>query len=77
LLYFPVQIYDMPQPQFLQQSISELKVGTFDKIRTIRTSTPISEALNIFVTTRVSALPVVDENDKLVNIYSKFDVIVS
>jgi 5'-AMP-activated protein kinase regulatory gamma subunit len=67
----------MPQPQFLQQSISELKIGTYDKIGTINTSTPIFEALNIFVSTRVSALPVVDDNQKIVNIYSKFDVIVS
>lgn len=66
----------MPQPQFLQQSILDLKVGTYNNIRTIKTNTPITEALNIFVSTRVSALPVVDENDRLVNIYSKFDVIV-
>lgn len=67
----------MPQPQFLNQSIEELKIGTLDSIKTIRTNTPIYEALNIFVATRVSALPVVDDNQKLVNIYSKFDVIVS
>lgn len=35
------------------------------------------EALNQFVKYRVSALPVVDHQRKLVNIYSKFDVIVS
>ena len=35
------------------------------------------EALNQFVKYRVSALPVVDNQRKLVNIYSKFDVIVS
>lgn len=75
LRYLYLFIYDMPQPQFLQQSISDLKVGTYNNIRTIKTTAPITEALNIFVTTRVSALPVVDENDRLVNIYSKFDVI--
>ena len=31
----------------------------------------------MFVERRVSALPVVDENNKLVDIYAKFDVIVS
>ena len=67
----------MPQPQFLQKSLGELKLGTYDKIKTIRKHTPLYEALNIFVATRVSALPVVDENERLVNIYSKFDVIVS
>ena len=67
----------MPQPDYLQKTISELNLGTYDKIKTIQASTSISEALNIFVATRVSALPVVDENQRLINIYSKFDVIVS
>jgi len=75
LRFLYLYIYDMPQPQFLHQSIGELKLGTLENIRTIKKSTPIIEALNIFVATRVSALPIVDENNKLVNIYSKFDVI--
>jgi 5'-AMP-activated protein kinase regulatory gamma subunit len=66
----------MPQPTFLQQTIGELNIGTYDNIRTIQKHTPIYEALNIFVSTRVSALPVVDEEKRIVNIYSKFDVIV-
>ena len=67
----------MPQPQFLNQSIEELKIGSYETVKTIKTNTRIVDALNIFVSTRVSALPVVDDNQKLVNIYSKFDVIVS
>lgn len=66
----------MPQPQFLNQSLEELKIGSYETIKTISTNTRIIEALNIFVATRVSALPVVDQHQRLVNIYSKFDVIV-
>ncbi len=40
-------------------------------------STPIIEALRKFVEKRISALPIVDEEGKLVDIYAKFDVIVS
>jgi hypothetical protein len=43
----------------------------------IEEETTIIEALNVFVKYRVSALPVVDKNRRLVNVYSKFDVIVS
>lgn len=75
LRYLYLFIYDMPQPDFLQKSISDLKLGTYENIKTIVKETPLTEALNIFVSSRVSALPVVDENGKLVNIYSKFDVI--
>jgi 5'-AMP-activated protein kinase regulatory gamma subunit len=67
----------MPQPQFLTQTIGDLNIGTYNNINTIKTTTPIIDALNLFVTCKVSALPVVDDNQRLVNIYSKFDVIVS
>lgn len=43
----------------------------------IEENTLVIDALHYFVKYRVSALPVVDKNRKLVNIYSKFDVIVS
>lgn len=39
-------------------------------------STPIIEALKKFVKNRISALPIVNEEGKLVDIYAKFDVIV-
>lgn len=75
LRYLYLFIYDMPQPDFLQKSLADLNLGTYDNIKTIKKETPLTEALNIFVASRVSALPVVDENQNLVNIYSKFDVI--
>lgn len=75
LRYLYLFIYDMPQPEFVHKSIADLNLGTFDNIKTIRQDTRLMEALNLFVSTRVSALPVVDDQGKLVNIYSKFDVI--
>jgi hypothetical protein len=38
---------------------------------------PIIEALRKFVDNRISALPIVDDEGKLIDIYAKFDVIVS
>lgn len=55
----------------------ELRIGTFDNIETATEETSIILALKKFVERRVSALPIVDSDGKLVNIYSKFDVIVS
>lgn len=40
-------------------------------------STPLIVALHQFIKRRVSALPVVDDRGKVVDIYAKFDVIVS
>ena len=46
-------------------------------METARPDTPIITALTKFVERRVSALPLVDPQGRLVDIYSKFDVIVS
>ncbi|KAG9356113.1 hypothetical protein JZ751_000957 [Albula glossodonta] len=62
--------------KFLQLfTLEELGIGTYSDIAFIHPDTPIIKALNIFVERRVSALPVVDDSGKVVDIYSKFDVI--
>lgn len=39
--------------------------------------TPIIKALNMFVDHHISALPICDADGRVINIYAKFDVIVS
>ncbi|XP_076326827.1 5'-AMP-activated protein kinase subunit gamma-1-like isoform X3 [Tachypleus tridentatus] len=70
-LYFS----ELPKPSYLRKTLRELKVGTYDNIATIKVSTPVILALNQFIERRVSALPVEDEQGKVVDIYAKFDVI--
>lgn len=52
-------------------------VGTYENIETASEDTSIIDALHKFIDRRVSALPVVDSEGRLVDIYAKFDVIVS
>jgi 5'-AMP-activated protein kinase regulatory gamma subunit len=75
LRFFYLYIYDWPQPAYMSKTLAELNVGTYDNMHIIEETTSVIEALNEFVKYRVSALPVVDSQRKLVNIYSKFDVI--
>ncbi|XP_033842850.2 5'-AMP-activated protein kinase subunit gamma-3b isoform X1 [Periophthalmus magnuspinnatus] len=65
----------IPKPRFLQRRISEVGIGTFREIATVQESATVYEALTIFVERRVSALPVVNEQGKVVALYSRFDVI--
>ncbi|XP_058235854.1 5'-AMP-activated protein kinase subunit gamma-1 isoform X3 [Hemibagrus wyckioides] len=65
----------IPTPRFLQRKIEEAGVGTFRDIATIQQTATVYDALSIFAERRVSALPVVDENGKVVALYSRFDVI--
>ncbi|XP_055013677.1 uncharacterized protein LOC129410240 [Boleophthalmus pectinirostris] len=62
-------------PSFMKQSLEELRVGTYSNIAFIHPDTPLYTALSLFTHRRVSALPVVDYSGKVVDIYSKFDVI--
>ncbi|KAJ8671899.1 hypothetical protein QAD02_003158, partial [Eretmocerus hayati] len=74
--YLPTDlIHDLPKPSFLTKTLDELGIGTYENIETATEETPVIVALRKFVERRVSALPVIDVSGRLVNIYSKFDVI--
>lgn len=75
LKFLKLFIAEVPKPEFMAKTLEELRIGTYDNIAMVRTSTPIYVALGIFVQHRVSALPVVDDSGRVVDIYSKFDVI--
>ncbi|TDG97624.1 hypothetical protein EPR50_G00228010 [Perca flavescens] len=68
-------VCEMPMPAFMKQSLEDLSVGTYANIAYIHPDTPLITALSVFTHRRVSALPVVDHNGRVVDIYSKFDVI--
>lgn len=61
----------------MQQTLRDLRIGTYDNIETANEDTTIITALHKFVERRVSALPLVNDEGHLVDIYAKFDVIVS
>ena len=61
----------------MNKTIQELNIGSYKNIEVAHHSTPIIEALGKFINKRISALPIVDEDGKLIDIYAKFDVIVS
>ncbi|RWS03019.1 AMP-activated protein kinase subunit gamma-2-like protein, partial [Dinothrombium tinctorium] len=67
--------YDLPTPSYLNKSIKELKIGTYENIAVTMMNTPLIQALQQFIERRVSALPVVDEKGRVIDIYAKFDVI--
>ncbi|XP_037075608.1 5'-AMP-activated protein kinase subunit gamma-2-like isoform X2 [Pollicipes pollicipes] len=75
LRFLCLYINNLPRPSFTNRTLGELRIGTFDKIETARPDTPVIEALTKFVNRRVSALPIVDQDNKLTHIYAKFDVI--
>jgi 5'-AMP-activated protein kinase regulatory gamma subunit len=74
---FAFQINELPKPSYMQKKLRDLKIGTYENIETANEDTTIINALYSFVERRVSALPMVDSEGRLTDIYAKFDVIVS
>ncbi|PSN45134.1 hypothetical protein C0J52_18283 [Blattella germanica] len=75
MYYTSPSINDLPKPSYMNKTLSELKIGTYDNIETASEDTSIILALKKFVERRVSALPIIDPEGRLVDIYAKFDVI--
>lgn len=75
LKFLYLYIHDLPKPEYLNKTIQELNIGSYNNIEVAHHSTPIIEALGKFVNRRISALPIVDADGKLIDIYAKFDVI--
>ncbi|XP_025093940.1 5'-AMP-activated protein kinase subunit gamma-2-like isoform X3 [Pomacea canaliculata] len=75
LRFLHLYIKDLPRPSFMSKTLKELKIGTYDNVITVSKDLPLIKALNLFVEHRISALPVLDEDGYVVDIYAKFDVI--
>ncbi|XP_052124217.1 5'-AMP-activated protein kinase subunit gamma-1 isoform X2 [Frankliniella occidentalis] len=75
LRFLFLYIHDLPRPSNMNKTLRELKIGTYDGIETASEETSIITALKKFVERRVSALPMVDTEGRLVDIFAKFDVI--
>ncbi|VDO46498.1 unnamed protein product, partial [Onchocerca flexuosa] len=55
---------DLPRPSFMEKTPFELGIGTWDDVSTITQDTPLIDVMNLFLSKRISALPVLDENGK-------------
>lgn len=62
-------------PEFMSSTLQELGIGTYQNVAMISPETPLITAFHMFAEKRVSALPVVDDNGVVVDIYARFDVI--
>ncbi|XP_045784964.1 general transcriptional corepressor trfA-like [Maniola jurtina] len=75
LRFLFLYINELPKPSYLQKKLRDLRIGTLNDIETATEDTSIIEALRKFVNRRVSALPLIDSEGRLKDIYAKFDVI--
>jgi 5'-AMP-activated protein kinase regulatory gamma subunit len=63
------------QRRLFDDSIYDLHIGTYnDKLVTVSPTQSLAHALELMHTHKLSALPVVDQNDKIVGVYSRSDI---
>ncbi|KAL1383356.1 hypothetical protein pipiens_003370 [Culex pipiens pipiens] len=75
LRFLFLYINELPKPSYMQKTLREIRIGSYDNIEIATEDTSIITALGKFVDRRVSALPMVDAEGRLRDIYAKFDVI--
>ncbi|XP_055606698.1 uncharacterized protein LOC129754581 isoform X2 [Uranotaenia lowii] len=75
LRFLFLYINELPKPSYMQKTLREIRIGSYDNIEIATEDTSIITALYKFVDRRVSALPMVDAEGRLKDIYAKFDVI--
>lgn len=73
-VWYFFQIFNLPVPDFMNQSVKELDVGTFSDLASISEGAPLLEVLHLLLERGLSALPVLDADGRVVNVYGRFDV---
>ncbi|XP_013188899.1 5'-AMP-activated protein kinase subunit gamma-2 [Amyelois transitella] len=75
LRFLFVYLNEFPELTFFHKTLTDLKIGTFDDIQSVTDSTSIKTAFQLLLQKDISALPILDENGKLIDVYAKYEVL--
>lgn len=62
------------ETKLLQVSVKDLKLGSYGDLSTTTMDAPLKEVVDTLSKTSVSAIPVIDHHNKLVNMYELYDL---
>ncbi|KAL1917532.1 uncharacterized protein VTP21DRAFT_3925 [Calcarisporiella thermophila] len=62
--------------RYLKQPLSQLRIGTYENIATAQMSTPVIEVINMLAERGISSVPIVDEDNVVINVYEALDVMI-
>lgn len=63
------------ETKILLQPLSELHIGTMTDISAAKMETPVMEVIELMIQKSISSVPIVDDQDKLINVYEAVDVL--
>lgn len=75
LRFLFVYLNEFPELTFFHKTITDLKIGTYDEIVSVTDNTSIKTAFQLLLDKNISALPVLDENGMLLDVYAKYEVL--
>ncbi|XP_047544982.1 5'-AMP-activated protein kinase subunit gamma-2-like [Vanessa atalanta] len=75
LRFLFVYLNEFPELTFFHKNLIDLKIGTYEDIISVTDATNIKEAFQLLLEKDVSALPILDENGVLINVYAKYEVL--
>ncbi|VEU23417.1 DEKNAAC104640 [Brettanomyces naardenensis] len=63
------------ETKILLQPLHELNIGTMTNISAAKLETPVMEVIDLMIQKSISSVPIVDDQDKLINVYEAVDVL--
>lgn len=75
LRFLFVYLNEFPELTFFHKTLMELKIGTYENIVSVSEETSIKTAFQLLLAKDISALPILNENGILVDVYAKYEVL--
>lgn len=75
LRFLFVYLNEFPELTFFHKTLVELKIGTYEEIVSVTDSTSIKTSFQLMLERDISALPVLDEEGILIDVYAKYEVL--
>lgn len=66
---------NVDQTELLKKSVTEISLGTYENLQTASMDTPVIDVIHMMVDKSISSVPIVDENNCVLNVFEAVDVI--
>lgn len=66
---------NVTETEMLKKSVSEIGLGTYSNLQTASMDTPVISVIQMMVRRSISSVPIVDEENRVLNVFEAVDVI--
>ncbi|CAK8681200.1 unnamed protein product [Clavelina lepadiformis] len=66
---------ELPMPGFMKKTLAEARIGTYEDIATVTRNNTMLDVLQLIVERKLTAIPVVDEQGDVTDVFCKLDMI--